>query len=52
MIRLPLEGAPQVRCDYQNDGDEARMLEWLGSKPALLELINRALELAEEARAA
>jgi hypothetical protein len=52
LIVLPFEAVPQVRCEYLNSGDEERMLDWLGAHPELLELVSRALELAEEARAA
>jgi hypothetical protein len=52
LIRLPLEGRPQVRCDYGTDGDERRMQDWLGSRPDLLALVARALDLAEGKRAA
>jgi hypothetical protein len=34
------------------ESDEARMLDWLEVHPELLELIQRALKLSEEPRAA
>jgi hypothetical protein len=46
VIRLPFEGSPQVLCDFMDDGAESRMVDWLQSRPDLLELIQTALVLA------
>lgn len=52
IIRLELEAAPLVIADFLNDGEMARMNDWLDHHPAQAELIARALELAEAERAA
>jgi hypothetical protein len=52
IIYLPLEAAPYVVFDYLDDGDSARVADWLDEHPAYLELVERAVRLAEEARAA
>jgi hypothetical protein len=49
VIVVPFEGEPSVLADYMNDADESRMLDWLRSRPELLELIRDALELTEAA---
>ena len=51
VIRFPLEGGPQVRCDYLTDGAEARMLDWLEQRPELLRLIQAAIQLAAKGAA-
>jgi hypothetical protein len=53
LILLPLEQkAPGVLVGVNTEGDEHRMWAWLESQPQLHELVERALELGEEARAA
>lgn len=52
IIRLELEAAPRVLPDCLNGWEEARLDDWIRSKPELAELVERALELAEEAKAA
>jgi hypothetical protein len=52
IIRLPLEGAPLLVLDCLNGWEEARLYDWLDSRPELAELAARALQLAEEAKAA
>ena len=51
-IILPLESPlGVVYCDL-GPGDQERLHAWLAAHPELLELVVRALELAEEAKAA
>jgi hypothetical protein len=52
LIHLSVENAPIVFADVQNDGDEARLLNWIESQPPLLDLFSRAVDLQGEARAA
>jgi hypothetical protein len=51
-IELGLETAPRVLLHSMNDSEETRVLDWVRSHDELAELVARALELAEEARAA
>jgi hypothetical protein len=51
-ILLPLEGTPRVWIDSMTDSEERRLWEWIGSRDDLLALVGRALEIAEEAKAA
>lgn len=51
-IALGLESAPRVLLHSMNDSEAGRLLDWIRSHDDLAELVNRALELAEEARAA
>ena len=52
VIRLPLEGRPQVRFDVLSESEERRLADWLRSRQELAELVDHAVELATEARAA
>ena len=52
MILLPLEGVPRVCLDALNEAEEWRVVDWISTHPGLLELVERAYELAEESRAA
>jgi hypothetical protein len=53
VIRVEFERVePVVFSDYLDDGDESRMAAWLDRRPELAALIERALELAEQERAA
>jgi hypothetical protein len=52
LIELALESAPRVVIHSMNDSEEARVVDWIRSHDDLAELVVRALELAEEARAA
>ena len=51
-IVLPLEGAPRVWIDSITASEERRLGEWIGSRDDLLALVGRALEIAEEPKAA
>jgi hypothetical protein len=51
-IRVALEAAPVVWRDFGDDGDERRMRDWLDAHPDYWELIDRAVELIEQERAA
>jgi hypothetical protein len=46
------EKAPRVFVRCMTDGQEARIIDWIRSQDSLAELVVRALELAEEERAA
>jgi hypothetical protein len=52
LIELGLESAPRVLLHCVNDAEEERVMDWIRSHEAFAELVLRALELAEEARAA
>lgn len=52
VIELGLESPPRVRLHCLRDTDEARVIDWIRAHDGLAELVLRALELAEEARAA
>jgi hypothetical protein len=52
IIRLELEAAPKVMQSCMTEGEEDRLVAWLGTHPELLGLVRAALELAAEARAA
>jgi hypothetical protein len=49
LIWLALEARPQVFFDCLSESEEARLLDWIGSHPELLELIAEALELRRAA---
>jgi hypothetical protein len=51
VIRLELEAAPRVYVDCLNGREEARLRDWLDSKPELADLAAWALQLAGEAKA-
>jgi hypothetical protein len=52
VIEFPIEAPPSVRLVCSTLGEEERLVDWITGKAELLELVRRALELAEEARAA
>jgi len=53
VIALEFESkAPKVVACWNTDGDEHRLSDWLAAQPELSKLVERALELAEEAQAA
>jgi hypothetical protein len=53
LIELCVEArAPRVLVRCIGDGQEARIIDWIQSQDDLLELVQRALELAKEAHAA
>lgn len=49
---LPLEGPARVYLDCLNDQEEARLWDWIEARADYRELVQWALELAEEAKAA
>jgi hypothetical protein len=51
-IVFELESRPKVVCDWLDSHDEERVRDWLEAHPAYVDLVNRALELAREKRAA
>jgi hypothetical protein len=52
VIRLPLEGAPVVYIDTLNEAEAIRLDDWLETRPEYAELVEDAVRLIEEARAA
>lgn len=52
VIRLALEAAPRVYVEALHEGEHARLVDWIAARPALGELVARALELEDERRAA
>ena len=52
VVRFPLEGAPRVYVDALNDEEAARLGDWLAARVEYADLVDRALALEEEARAA
>lgn len=52
LIRLELEAAPKVLIDALTEGESLRLEDWVSTHPDLAELVCRALELADEAKAA
>jgi len=52
VIELRVEAAPCVRLCCANSSEESRVMDWIGAHEGLAELVRRAVELAEEARAA
>jgi hypothetical protein len=53
VIELQVEAkAPRVFLRARTDGEESRITDWIESQDELADLVTRALELAEEARAA
>jgi hypothetical protein len=51
LILLPLEGRPRVVLDALHDDEEHRLHEWLEAS-GYIDLVERALDLADEERAA
>lgn len=52
VIRLDLERRPVVFTDTRDEGEQARLSDWINASPDRLRLVRLALELAEERRAA
>lgn len=52
VIVLELEARPRVIVGTLDDGEAARLRDWLDAHPELLMLITRALELDDRERAA
>ena len=52
VIRLPLEGRPQVRLDVLTESEERRLADWLAEHDDLRGLLEHACELAEWREAA
>jgi hypothetical protein len=54
VIELSLEEKPKVYVSAETDGQEQRLVDWIGSQDELSDLVERALELerrsAREAR--
>lgn len=52
VIEFEVEAAPCVRLVCMNASEELRIFDWLRTRPEYLDLVERAFELAQEARAA
>ena len=52
LILVQLETAIRVAWDCLNEGDELRLRDWIDAHPDYGPIIARALELAEQERAA
>jgi hypothetical protein len=52
IIRLELEAAPKVFGDCMSEGEADGLKDWIDSNPELLDLVESALELRDEAAAA
>lgn len=48
-IVLAVECEPEVYIDCANEGESDRLIAWLKSRDDLFELVDRALEVREEA---
>jgi hypothetical protein len=48
IVWVPVEGRPQFHVDALTDQDAARLVDWLRSSPALLQLAYEALHLWEQ----
>lgn len=51
-IMFEIEAAPSVRIIASNDSEERRLMHWLCSHDRFADLIQQALELADEEHAA
>ena len=51
-IRLSIEDRLRLSLDCISESEERRLVDWLSAKPEYLDLITRAIELADEERAA
>lgn len=51
-IEFKLEAQPIVRCNYMTDAAEARLLSWFENHPEYLRLIQQAIAMGFEERAA
>ena len=52
LIEIRVEAAPRLTLCCLNSSEESRIRDWIGAHEGLSDLVQRALELAEEARAA
>ena len=52
VIRIPLEGAPIIYTDTLSDAEAVRLDDWLETRREYAELVEDAMRLAGEARAA
>jgi len=52
VVSIPLEGNPDVRIHCDNYEDEQRIRYWLTTRPELEDIVDRALRIANEKRAA
>jgi hypothetical protein len=52
VIRLELEERPAVFMETLSEGDENRLRTWVNANEPLLDLVSRALDLADKAEAA
>jgi len=52
IIEIPVEAAPRVVLSCSTEGEESRVWDWIAAHEELADIVRRALELAQEARAA
>jgi hypothetical protein len=52
LIEFGLESAPRVLIHSMNDSEQARVVDWIQAHDELAKMVMRALEIAEESRAA
>ncbi|MFL5922326.1 MAG: hypothetical protein ACJ75Q_00600 [Gaiellaceae bacterium] len=52
IVRFEFEASPSLYVDAVREGDHARLVQWLEQHPRYLRLIQEALELEAERRAA
>ena len=52
VIRIPLEGAPVGYTDTLSEAEAVRLDDWLETRPGYAELVDDAIRLADQARAA
>jgi len=52
VIRFELERSPTVEYEYLTESEARRMADWIGAHPRWTEIVVRAQDLAEEAKAA
>jgi hypothetical protein len=50
--RLELEASPRIVVDCLNDGDKARLMDWLRAHPEYGALVEQALEIQQRERTA
>jgi hypothetical protein len=52
LVVFAVEEVPRVVMDAMNDGEEARLVDWLTAHPQIARLVDDARALAREQRAA
>jgi hypothetical protein len=52
VITIPYEGSPQIRLEAMNEAEEQRVENWLATQEPYLDLVERAVALRADRRAA